>query len=487
MRERWIETTDSGHGYILIGLLRDGQYEIALTKLDELTAKGVEIRPFVYDIFIYVLGKLQFFDDALRIARHQRDRGVNVSVNVWYFLLDVGSKGQNHRVTRYLWNRTVEQGLVNPSDGVLLNILNLAAAYGDTQLAIQVIQYLSARGAKLSRHHYEALAEAYIMHEQVDKAMEVYCIMDAAGIEVNGQTTGQLSQSLSMGDAALIDAAVQALSDLKQKYKLPIGVFNSVLLALVEPRASTGGTAAGRTVGEGAVEALDLYRRIRHYVPSGPDLETYKILLWQCTDADVAQFLAGEMIALHFRQTPAIREMVFKIHIEHNGPTHRTKRYFYQMARQLMQEYAPGSRKWNVLMDLCMKLVKRLVRERDPEAWHILDICKAYGLDDERIERLRQDIESGRIDVVDDAESAENAFSTVDQTPELGESPEDILWPKESYSPMEGRHTDNNQPADSHFLDHSQIPQPPDEDQPTLDNRPSTDGKSASNKASTTI
>lgn len=388
MKERWIDITPKGHRFIALGLLRDEQYELALEKLDSMIQQGIEVDPWVFEIFIYVFGKLEFLDDALRLVRHRLDRGIEVSVNVWYFLLDVCSKGQNHQATTYIWNRTVQQGIVNPSDGVALNILNMASVYGDTDLATQVIQYLAERGTKLSRPHYEALADAYSMQGNIERAVEVYCIMHGAGAEVNQASAGTLCQSLSR-DPARIDRAVQAMEELKETYKLPIGVFNAVLNELVKSSASTPEEAFNK--------ALNLYRRIREFLPNGPNWETFRNLLWRCTNPDIAQFLVGEMVAFKIRQNLVIIELLFKVHVEHNGPLHRVKAAFYKVAPHFHSDYAPGSRRWQNIMDLSVKLVRRLIAERDPEAWRILDICRRNGLEEAITRDLREEVEAGRL------------------------------------------------------------------------------------------
>lgn len=381
-----------GHRYIAIGLLRDEQYELALEKLEQMIHQGIEVNQWVFDIFIYVFGKLEFLDDALRLVRHRLDRGFEVSVNTWYFLLDISSKAQNHEATTYIWNRTVQQGIVNPSDGVALNILNMASVYGDTDLATQVIQYLAERGTRLSRPHYEALADAYSMQGNVERAIEVYCIMHGAGAEVSHASAGALCQSLSR-DPSRIDDAVKAMAELKKKYKLPVGVFNAVLNEMVKSSAVAPE--------EAFLKALGLYRRVREFLPSGPNWETFRNLLWRCTKPDIAQFLAAEMIGFNIRQNLVIMELMFKVNVEHNGPIHRLKSSFYKVAPHLHSDYATGSRRWQNIMDLSVKLVKRLIAERDPEAWRILDICRQNGLEQDRIVALRKEVEAGRIASVD--------------------------------------------------------------------------------------
>jgi pentatricopeptide repeat protein len=389
MKERWLEISPEGRQHIAIGLLRDEQYELALEKLDEMYEKGMQVEGWVFNIFIYVFGKMEFLDDALRIVRHRLDSGHEVPVNVWYFLLEVCSKGQNISATRYIWNRAVQQGIVNPSDGVALNILNMAAVYGDTELCTPVIEYLASRGTRLNRYHYEALIDAYAAQENVEKALEVYCIMQAAGVEVTNSSTGSLAFALAR-DLSLIDQAIQAVSVLREKHSVPITVFNCMLNEIVKANVEQPDDAFAK--------ALGLYRRIREFVPGGPNLETFRNLLWKCTRPELVQFFAGEMIHFDIKPNLVIMKHMYRINVEFQGPSHRAKDYFFKVAPHFKagRDLSKGQRRAEV-MDLSVRLIKRLIGERDPEAWRILDICKKNGLEEGTINALRAEVEAGTI------------------------------------------------------------------------------------------
>ncbi|KAK7721172.1 hypothetical protein SLS64_001467 [Diaporthe eres] len=407
MKERWLEISPEGHQHIAIGLLRDEQYELALEKLHEMNDKGIQIEGWVYDIFIYVFGKMEFLDDALRIVRHRLDNGHEVPVNVWYFLLDVCSKGQNIAATRYIWNRAVQQGIVNPSDGVALNVLNMAAVYGDTELCTPVIEYLASRGTRLNRYHYEALIDAHAAQGNVEKALEVYCIMHVAGVEVTNSSTGSLAFALTR-DPSLIDQVIQAMSGLREQHRVPITVFNCVLNEIVK--------ADVEQPDDSFAKALGLYRRIREFVPDGPNLETFRNLLWKCTRPELAQFFLGEMIHFGIRPNLIITKHMYRINVEFHGPSHRAKDYFFKVAPHLKtgRDLSKGQRKAEV-MDISVKLIKRLIVERDPEAWRILDICTKNGLEDGTINALRAEVETGTITGADTSRDV-----VVDQDTGLG-------------------------------------------------------------------
>lgn len=403
MKERWIEVSTLGHQYIAIGLLRDEQYELALEKLEDMVRHNEPIEPWVFDIFIYVFGKLEYVDEALRIARHRQDKGYEVPVNVWCFLLDLSSKNQNHDATTYIWARTVPQGILNPSDGICLNILNMAASYGNADLATQVLQFLAERGTKLGAAHYEAVADAYCVQGNIDRAIEALCIMHAAGVEVKNASMGSLSQTLRR-NPSLVDSAILALTNVRKKHPISVVVFNAILNQLARS-ADDNATSIAQTPEEAYAKAIDLFRRIREFVVEGPNWETFRILLWGCTDPHMAQFLAKEMTWFGIRQNPILMELMFQVQVIYDGPSYRAKRYFYKLAphyridqtKVAKAEDIIKSRKWQRFFDLSIKLVKRLISERDPEAWHILAYCQSNGLEGDVVKQLKEEVESGKI------------------------------------------------------------------------------------------
>lgn len=429
MKDRWMDVTPAGHQYIALGLLRDEQYELALDKLEAMVGRGQVVDAWVLDVFVYVFGNLGFADEALRIARFRLDRGLKMAAHVWAFLLDVCARGQHHAAAAYVWERTVPRGLVNPPDGVCLHVLHTAAAHGDPDLATRVLQFLAARATKLGQAHYEAVADAYCAQGNVERAVETWCIMHAARVDTSPASVGALSQLLSR-DPALVDVAIRAMTTLRDKHPIPVVVFNAILNQLVKAddndvqvaapptSSSSSGEAAApptttttTTKKEGDddddnnnsssnyAKALGLYRRVREFVPDGPTADTFRHLLWRCADPAVAQLLVGEMAWFGVRQNHAIRELVFQVHVEHRGPAHRAKSYFRKVAPHYRRDAATGqvvrSRKWRHFMGLCVKLIRRLIAERDPEAWQILSYCEANGLEEDAIKALREEVEGG--------------------------------------------------------------------------------------------
>lgn len=92
MKERWFTVTAEGSHNVIIGLLRDRQYEMALERLEKMQNEGARVQPWLYDIFIYLFCEAEELDEALRILQYRVEHGdTDISANAWYYMLDACS------------------------------------------------------------------------------------------------------------------------------------------------------------------------------------------------------------------------------------------------------------------------------------------------------------------------------------------------------------------------------------------------------------
>jgi len=89
MRLRWISITLQGRFDIIAGLLREGQFELALDKYqgDE---EVMKLAPkWLKDLLIYSLCDLGELDQSLRLLKDRISAGeANVSPSIWYYQFD---------------------------------------------------------------------------------------------------------------------------------------------------------------------------------------------------------------------------------------------------------------------------------------------------------------------------------------------------------------------------------------------------------------
>lgn len=370
MKNRWYNVTPVAQVNIIVGLLREGQYELALFQLEELNKIPINVPPWLLDLFLYTFGELGFHEETLAILKH-RQRVVDVvkraplSLNTWHFLLDVFSRDAFQPGIKLIWDHSVTPGHIHPPDGVISNVLNSASAYGDTELSMSAIQELSARGVKLGMHHYEALINVHIQHDDLPKALTVLCIMAKAGFSPDLASTRSISQLLRISSAST-DKAIQILHDLKMEYIIPTAAFNVVL----ESAAAHGGFTI----------AFDMYRTIRQVCINGPDIQTFDILLQYCTQKKSMHFLLAEMDAFALKPTWSILDRLIRICSMQDD---------YDMAftyLEMMRAHTPpnSSETWWLSRGSALALLRRCMQARDPCFTSILEECRRRSLLQER-------------------------------------------------------------------------------------------------------
>ncbi|KAI1157147.1 hypothetical protein F4825DRAFT_400840 [Nemania diffusa] len=366
MKNRWFNLTPSTKISIIIGLLRDGQYELAFWKLEELNKTPINVPPWLFDVFLYVFGELGFHEETLSILKH-RLRVVNavkrapLSLNAWQFLLDVFSRDAFQPGIKFIWDHSVTPGHIHPPDGVLLNVMNTASSHGDTALAMSAIQELSARKTKLSMHHYEALIHVHAQHNDLRKALAILCIIAKAGLSPDLSSTRPIFQMLRDSPAST-DKALGILHELKLQYTVPAAAFNVVL----ESTVAHGGFRVG----------LDLYRTIRQVCINGPDLETFDVLLQHCTQRKSMNFLVAEMEAFFLKPSKPILDHLVRICSMQDD---------YEMAFRYLEmipaRTPPSSPEtWWVSKNSALALLRRCIQARDPRFEKILEECRRRRL-----------------------------------------------------------------------------------------------------------
>ncbi|TLS28818.1 hypothetical protein PpBr36_01028 [Pyricularia pennisetigena] len=294
MKHQYIELTPDGHVSVVLGLLRDGQYEMAIDRLEQALREEVEIPTWVYDVFLFVFAELGFHDEVIRIINHHliNRKGTDLdwpSANTCYFLLDKCSKAHHYESTKFIWNLAVPK-MFNPPDGMLENVLCSAAKGLDPLLGSQAIRILATRGNKLSWQHYEPLIGCYAGAGEEEKAFNVLCIMHRAGIKPESGTTRPIYLLLKSKEVHELLETVRLLFRLKSQGDVPIAAFNVVLEAILEKN--------------GLAQAMDFYSRVRLIVKSGPDVETFNTILrmiyseGQDRSLETIAFLMEEMKAI---------------------------------------------------------------------------------------------------------------------------------------------------------------------------------------------
>ncbi|KAI0394015.1 hypothetical protein F5Y17DRAFT_277081 [Xylariaceae sp. FL0594] len=366
MRNRWYDLTPGAEISVILSLLRDCQYELALQKLEHLHRSPINVPPWLLDIFLYVFGERGFHEETLAILKY-RQRVVDnlkrapLSLNTWHFLLEVFSRDAFYTGVKYIWSHVVSSDCIHPPDGVVLGVLNSASMNGDSELAMSAIQTLSARGAKLELHHYEPLINIYIQHGNLHRAFWVLCIMAKAGLSPDLGSTRPIFAMLRDQPTSM-HHALRILHELKHQNPVPAAAFNVLLEATA--------------LHEEFRVALDLYRSVRQICRGGPDLDTYDVLLRYCNTPKQMHFLLGEMEALSLKPTRLIYDHLVRI-CAMQDDYEPAFRYL-----ELMGASTPAGapQTWWVGRNTALCLLRTCIQARDPRFESLLAECRRRGL-----------------------------------------------------------------------------------------------------------
>jgi hypothetical protein len=288
LRQRWLILSPEGWHHVAAGCLRERQVELALDRLEEMFHTGIQVQPWLWDLFTYTFCATGDFDEVLKIFHLRKAGGeMEISPTLWAHVLDTASRALHHEATTHVWKQRVEAGYLNPSSGVCINVLGTAARHGDSHLATDVFRVLGKRSSTLQAHHYEALFESYIAAGDVVSALFALHIMAAADMAPTERTARPLYLHLREDPSA----AAQAFSFLQTlhggKKTVPVPAAN----ALIEAFVFQGDLDA----------AVETYESLRGFCGAGPTTSTFNAIFRGCAPArrkDLATFLAAEMLAL---------------------------------------------------------------------------------------------------------------------------------------------------------------------------------------------
>ncbi|KAH7313160.1 pentatricopeptide repeat protein-like protein [Rhexocercosporidium sp. MPI-PUGE-AT-0058] len=368
MKERWLGLSPEGWHSLVVGLIRDRQYEVALDKLDEMHSDGILVQPWLYDIFMFQLCEAGELDEAFNLLKYRFENSRNeILPTVWYYLVDVFSSAFHYEGVKFIWKRRVETENIVLSDGMTVAVLNLAARYSDPELATSAIRILSGRQSALTAFHYEPLLASYAGSGDLKTAFRVLVIMAKANIEPNPSTTRPLFLKLSESGELAQKAWTELESLVQDGHTIPIAAPNVVLEACIE-------------VGQ-FEHAVELYKSLHEICESGPNTETFNVLLQGASRQgrkDLSIFLASEMLALGIKPDMLTYDRLILSCLKGQGDFEDAFRYLQEMVEVGADQPDGG---WWMRGGTATFLIKRCVHENDARAWDLLDEMARRGID----------------------------------------------------------------------------------------------------------
>ncbi|KAL6881696.1 hypothetical protein HDV57DRAFT_497065 [Trichoderma longibrachiatum] len=282
MQEYWFTIDTPVKQTVVVGMLRDEQYELAYARLTEMIEQGAKLDTWVYDIFILVFGRHGFLDEMLQLLYRRKNLGGSndpIVISLAYYALDVCSQAYHHAGTLFGWLSVVQNHLVQPSDGIIENVLGTAARNADARLASEALAMASER-IRAQTHHYEAVVEAFVGSGDLAAAIRTLCIMDDNGLRIGRSQTRRM-HAILRSRPELLDSAEAAVRETAAARPVPRAAAAAIIEALAQIHDSA--------------RALPLYRDLPTLCEAElPNARMIQTLLIHSADEATAKFFAKE-------------------------------------------------------------------------------------------------------------------------------------------------------------------------------------------------
>ena len=371
MRSRWLTLSEVGHQDVAVGMLREGQLELAYQRLTQMRHEGVKVQPWLYDMAVYALLEAEELEEAMSMIKVRIQSGeYNLSKNVWHQLLEQASSAFHHAATSFAWQSQVVPAYIQPSLGVCQNVLATAARYGDVKLATEVFRQLGERATIFTAMHYEELLKTYMNAEKIDlrAALSILVIMADGNIMPTPACTRPLFIHFQHHPKS-IQEAVHVLHDLRTQHRqVPLAALNLLLEAFAADKDFE--------------QALNLYKIMHTFEPQEEggmsrklmaNVDTFNSLyraarMTKPPSIDAAMFLASEQLALGVVPNRITYDRLMLLCLE-AGRVEDAWKYLMEMDEQ----------DWLPRMGSLRHLAKKLAGQHDERCWDVVQRIKDAG------------------------------------------------------------------------------------------------------------
>ena len=292
LRDRWLTLSPAGWHFVVAGLLRENQIELALEQAALMERKDMFVENWLHGMIIYTLCDHQEFHEVFDLMRARVDQGHDMSNSLWAHVLTTASEALHHPTVRFVWRRMVELDYMHPPAEVCDNVLKVASKVGDTELSSSVSRYLDQNNIKLGRGQHEHLVEAHVSAGDLPAAFEALCAMHESGTPLADSSTAAVLAYMIENKTDRREAW-QMLKRLKnEKRSIPIECVRAIV-DLCEHDAHEDPSVVDDGVG--------FYKELYTLCPEGADVRVYNALIRMCRTAKNRQsgmFLVKEMASL---------------------------------------------------------------------------------------------------------------------------------------------------------------------------------------------
>ncbi|PGG99642.1 hypothetical protein GX51_06197 [Blastomyces parvus] len=320
LRDRWLTISPEGWHNIVTGLIREGQFEMALDNISRMQAQNIPVEPWLYSLLIYNLCEVEDFDMILELMVKWINSGNELSPNLWFHILVKASESFHEKCVGFVWKKRVQPGLINAPYGVCSNILIMTSRTGNTWLAGEVFRVLEERRGIFLLEDYNCLVDTYLAADNLNHALRILCTAQKATFQLSETATRSIF-TYCIEKNIRPRTVWQTLADMKTKelFNVPLVAINAVIEMAVHHKSMT--------------VALEFYRALADVFEHRPSATTFNYLIRGCrvTDAhDMANFFVQEMVLLDVFPDRMTYENLVLLCVD-AGRFREAHRYFVEM------------------------------------------------------------------------------------------------------------------------------------------------------------
>lgn len=279
------------------GLIREGQLELALNRIDLMEIQGIRLEQWLHSLLIFNLCAVGEYDEVVRLMQRRGMKLNNISKRLWRYILDEAIRASHLKLASYIWKNMVDMSYADVTASRCSRILDLASRQDDIQLAESAFRQIIVLEEPLLQEDYERLAHAYAKIGDFTPAFEILCNMQAEGFPIRPESIRGVL--LALQETISHPGQIwKSIVDLKQqKLDIPVGLANMVI------EYCDAALASDSFLNFEAMEvAMDIYKDTFDICSSRADTHTFNILFSICrrqNRPDIFTFLAREMVALN--------------------------------------------------------------------------------------------------------------------------------------------------------------------------------------------
>ncbi|KAF1811633.1 hypothetical protein P152DRAFT_376498, partial [Eremomyces bilateralis CBS 781.70] len=290
--QRWYNLPSSYHYDVVSGLIREGQFEMAIKKLEDMWVRAIPFPNWLRGMLIHSLCNVEEIEEAFRQVKLAEEQAPNALTGpIWYHFLDAASSIHHYDATLHAWKRRISTWYLNPPTGICLNVLETASRAGDVKLALDVFRVLGNRKHVFTVDQYDALIDTHIKEKNLPGAFSIMCTMASAGVSPDRGSTRSTFTYMKESKTNW-NTTMGMLQYLKRQGKdIPVEAVNVVLETMASSAQMLG-------------PAMDIYNNLHELCKFGANITTFSHLFRCCRTSinadrkDTAMYLASEMIAL---------------------------------------------------------------------------------------------------------------------------------------------------------------------------------------------